>query len=117
MANPGRTDHGRLFLVSVDLCPVDLYAPRSPGPPTSDTGRARRRRAGRFVQLRKELPAENTSVLRQWSNIDSEMKHPRQQHDIHDSNMQQLCAVSEPRKWSELAWPTMLPGGAAQSLF
>ena len=31
MANPGRTDHGRRFPVSVDLCPVDLYAPRSPG--------------------------------------------------------------------------------------
>ena len=29
-ANPGRTDHGRRFPVSVDLCPVDLYAPRPP---------------------------------------------------------------------------------------
>ena len=31
VANPGRTDHGRRFPVSVDTCPVDLYPPRSPG--------------------------------------------------------------------------------------
>ena len=54
-ANPSRTraDHGRRFPVSVNLCPVDLYAlaPRSPGALLTVT-RAGRRRAGRFVQLR-----------------------------------------------------------------
>ena len=52
MANPGRTtDHGRRFPVSVDVCPVDLYAPRSPGARltvTRDTGRAASGRAGSF---------------------------------------------------------------------
>ena len=48
MANPGRTDHGRRFPVSVDLSPIDLYSPRSPGPPTLDTGRASAWRAGSF---------------------------------------------------------------------
>ena len=30
VANPGRTDHGRSFPVSVDLCPVDLFTQRLP---------------------------------------------------------------------------------------
>ena len=77
MANPGRTDHGRRFPVSVDLCPVDLYAPRSPvarlpvtraGPPPGGPVRSTPERTISGVRL----PPESR---RGWANTSPGLGH------------------------------------------
>ena len=62
MANPGRTDHGRRFPVSVNLCPVDLYAP-----PIGDTfGRAGSEPGSNTRNGPEMAIEEESSIVSQW---------------------------------------------------